>query len=355
MARPSRLARFILTASGLLGPIAGSAGAQDRVDSLPRIAIEEQLSAPAAPQLRARPTCPSRSWLGYTANLEADAAALDTRLAEHHGRKTAVWLAVTSPSVLDGVERWRAALQSVLAKHGGDIAIVEIDVDVPDARLAAYAVQLAATDIRADRETIRIAIGSRTPRTAADLYTADLAPYLDLLVVLDGADVAAAGALLRRVDPGAQVAVSGANAGNAPDAAIGRLLDSELDSLGTDVVLHAWAPSEALTPALRALAPLAALMADDVSLLDPASSNLTLSAGGRDVTASVRHRLLFDGRTFATFLVYWGDASPDPLQLSLTLPVEGAPAVHRLVDGTTLQATNYSRVAATGLTRAPFP
>ena len=113
------------------------------------------------------------------------------------------------------------------------------------------------------------------------------------------------------------------------------MIDSELETLGTDVILHAWRSSERLAPALRALAPLATLMGDDVSVLDPAASNLKLSKNDRDVADAVRYRLLFDGRTFATYLVYWGDASTDPLQLSLTLPVEGAPAVHRLLDGAT--------------------
>jgi hypothetical protein len=96
-------------------------------------------------------------------------------------------------------------------------------------------------------------------------------------------------------------------------------------------------------------------MSDEVSVLDGAAAGLALSQDGRDVTASVRHRLLFDGRTFATYLVYWGSASPDPLHISLTLPVEGTPAVHRLSDGATLQAGGYSRAPDTGLTRATVP
>ena len=82
-----------------------------------------------------------------------------------------------------------------------------------------------------------------------------------------------------------------------------------------------------MSPALRALAPLAALMEGDISPLDAPAAGLTLAAGGRDVTGSVRHRLLFDERTFATYLVYWSRAaSSELLQLSLTLPVEGRPA-----------------------------
>ncbi len=73
------------------------------------------------------------------------------------------------------------------------------------------------------------------------------------------------------------------------------------------------------------------------------------------MTASVKHRLLFDGRTFATFLAYWSDASAEPLQAALTLPVEGVPAVYQLSSGTRLQAAGYSRDQQTGQVRVSVP
>ena len=281
------------------------------------------------------------------ASLESDGPALDGRLVQHASRKTPVWLVLTAPPRVEAAERWRALLQGVLSRHGGQVAIVEVDVGESDPKLAAYLLRLAATEVRAERETIRVAIGGPA---ASRAYSAELAPYLDLLVLGRGQDVAAAETRLRQIDPGAQLAIVGNRA-----AAVTDLVDSELQTLGTDVVLHAWSPSDALAPALRSLAPLATLMAGDVSGLDGAVARLTLARGNRDVTGSVRHRLLFDDRTFATYLAYWGDPSPEPLQLSLTLPVEGAPAVYRLSDGATLQVADYSRVAETGLTRASVP
>jgi hypothetical protein len=123
------------------------------------------------------------------------------------------------------------------------------------------------------------------------------------------------------------------------------------------VAAHAWQPTAGLERSLRALAPLATLMAGEVSVLDPAAASLRLSVDGRDVTSSLRHRLLFDGRTFATYLAYRADASPDSLHVTLTLPVEGVPAVYRLPDGTKLQALDYSRVRDTGQVsvRVPVP
>ena len=187
----------------------------------------------------------------------------------------------------------------------------------------------------------------------SDPIPAELAPYLDLLAVPAGADTGASPRSRRatsdhvagghRQEPGAErTRRSGRARQPARDA-------------GHRVVLHAWLSSEALDAAIRSLAPLAALMAGEVSALDPGAAALSLTIEGRDVTASVRHRLLFDERTFATYLVYWSDASAEPLQAALTLPVEGVPAVYQLSSGTRLQAAGYSRDQQTGQVRVSVP
>ena len=103
------------------------------------------------------------------------------------------------------------------------------------------------------------------------------------------------------------------------------------------------------------LAPIAPLLAGDITALDAPAAGLALSLAGRDVTGSTRHRLLFDNRTFATYLVYWGEASETPLDVTLTLPVEGVPVLYRLADGARLTASDYSRDAETGRVRARVP
>jgi hypothetical protein len=351
------MGRLSLALVGVLHLTTAVALAQARSDRLPRTAIEDPLSGPAVPELQLRSAdLPVPVLARVTGSLESDAQGLEARLTQHASRKIKVWLAIAAPSAVEGVNRWRALLQNVLSRHGSGLAIVEVDVTTSDPKLAAYVLRQAATDIRAERETIRVSVGGpAAARAPADLYTIELAPYLDLLALPEGADVAAAEALLHRVDPGAQIAVVGMDVGSGADQAARRVIDSELETLGTDVTLHSWRSSDRLAPALRALAPLATLMGDEVSVLDAAAANLKLTKDGRDVTSSVRHRLLFDGRTFGTYLAYWGDSSPDPLELSLTLPMEGTPVVHRLTDGATLQAADYSRVADTGLTRARVP
>ena len=208
---------------GLCLLAAGIAQAQDRSDRLPRIAIDEPVSGPLAPELQLRGAdLPVPVMARVTASLETDARSLDARLTQHASRKLPVWLAIAAPSAVGSVESWRTLLQGVLSKHAGAIAIVEIDLDTADAKLAAYVLRQAATDIRAEREAIRVGVAGASAARVADLYTAELAPYLDLLVLPEGADVSAAEALLHRVDPGAQIALTGLDVGTAADRAARR-------------------------------------------------------------------------------------------------------------------------------------
>jgi hypothetical protein len=65
--------------------------------------------------------------------------------------------------------------------------------------------------------------------------------------------------------------------------------------------------------------------------------------------------LLFDNRTFATYLLYWGDAAAGLLDVSLTLAVAGKPVIHDLVAGAPRAVTGYSRDPATSKVRARLP
>ena len=302
---------------------------RSRDQRLPRIAIDEPVSGPPAAELQLRAAeLPVPVLARISARLDADAALLETRLAQHASRKTPVWLAVAG-ALRHGRRRplaRRAAGAAVASRQRASRSSRSTSKPAI-ARLAAYAVRVAATDVRAARDTIQVAIGG--PGAAA-AYTAELAPYVDLLAVASDADVTAAAAQLQRVDPGARIAVSGMAAGD--DATRGRRTRRARTPRHRRRRPRVVAVPRALAPALRALSPLAALLDERHQRARrrrrPGS---TLRAGRpRRHRAALRHRLLFDERTFATYLVYWSQASTDLLQLSLTLPVEGAPGVHRL-------------------------
>jgi hypothetical protein len=355
-------ARFLTASAIVIGVLAPEPGRARQAGSPPppRFAVEDTLSAepprllqqaagrivPVAVRLVVAPGTPD--------------SLVDERLAFYRERRTPVWLAVGIPDTVDAVGAWRSRLGSLVRRFGDAITILEFVAAAQERDLVTFSVRVAATDVRAERESIRVGFGGIRLRQAAaraDLYTPDLAPYVDILAIPSGSDVESAAAELQRRDPTARIVLTGNQAGGDPDRAVRRVLDSELETLGTDVVMHAWQPSETLERAYRALGVLGTLMAGEISALDPAAASLRLSVGGRDATAAVRHRLLFDGRTFATYLVYWSDASSEPIQVSLTLPVEGVPALHRLFDGSRLEATDYSRNRETGRTtlRVPQP
>ena len=284
-------------------------------------------------------------------------ASLEPRLAALNDRKIPIWLAVAAPATADAVAPWRAALQTLLSRYRGAIAILEIQ-GAGDPKVAAFAVRLGATEARSAHESIRVALGAPAARSARwldDVYTTELAPYVDLLAVARTDDEAAASAHLLKIDPEAQLAVVVRDSFIEVGAAARRMLDLHLETAGTNVAIVAWPASPVVQQVLPRLAPLPPLLAGDISVLDPPAVRLSLSLAGRDVTSSVRHRVLFDNRTFATYLVYWGESSTDLLHVVLTLPVEGQPVVYRLADGNRLNASEYSRNPETSVVQVRVP
>ena len=202
---------------------------------------------------------------------------------QHAARKTPVWLAVPAPAS---------------RRRGGALA-------ARCSRACCRAMAAASRSSRStfdgsDREARRLswsAGGDRYPRrarhdsdwprrhagrAAATLYTADLAPYLDLLVLPDRRGPGAPpGAGSRRVDPGAQVAVDRhgcrrrcRQGGRARDRQRAARRSAPTSRCTPGAHRTGW------PPALRALAPLAALMAATSACSTAPRPDLTLSAGG---------------------------------------------------------------------------
>src|SRR5262249_59444760 len=130
-------------------------------------------------------------------------------------RRLPVWLAVPAPDAQADVERWQSALRALIDRHGPSLAILEVTLDRQPSRLAAFVLQVAATEVRASHDAIRIAIGGAAMDDRArreDIYKSELAPYVDLLAVSDASDRAIS-AWLHGVDPIASIVVAGSGAG----------------------------------------------------------------------------------------------------------------------------------------------
>jgi hypothetical protein len=284
-------------------------------------------------------------------------ATLDARLAALDARHVPVWLSLPAPDAQADVERWQSALRALLDRRRSALTILEVAIDRQPARLAAFALQVAATEVRASHDAIRMAIGGPAIIDGArreEIYRAELAPYVDLLAVENASDPALA-AWLHRVDSTAAILVTGPRADSASAEPARQVVDGMLQDLGTDVAMHAW-PAADLTPAaFSALGQASDLLTGEITILDSAGVGLALRSGTRDLTASLPHRLLFNERTFATYLVYWGAASTEPLQMTLVLPVEGLPGVHDVMTGARGSAAGYTREQATGRVQASAP
>jgi hypothetical protein len=343
----------IVTATCVLGALSQAAAAQPLPETtLPRVALDEVQPSSTRAIDTAQP---------FPIAIRVDGATIDrfaeSFLAMYGNQKASWWVAITGPATVDDVERWRLALQALLGRHGARISILEVDPG-PDLQLAAFAIRIASTEIRSAREDIRVAIAappSPTPDWLSKLYTRDLAPYVDLVVLSRNADPGPVSAHLRTVDPDARIALLAGDANERTEAAARQMIESQLEIAGTDIAIVAWRGSAATRAAIPRLVAIAPVLTGDVSVLDAAAAGLALSIDGRDVTSSIKHRLLFENTTFATYLAYWGNGAPSPIDLALTLPSEGQPAIYRLSDGAKLQPADYSRTQETSRVRMRVP
>ena len=346
MSASVRIIQFVLLSTVLT---AGGALAQER-PTPPRIAIDDGGNALA---LESWPVLP----FPRAVRVSGELGTIESRVAALIARRIPVWLAVSAPSTVDAVEPWRAALQALLAKFKDGIIIVEITA-ASDAKLTAFAIRLAATEARSAHESIRVAVAPPRDRPAGwltALYTPEIAPYIDLLAVSTKDNEAAASEHLLKVDPESRLAVVVDDIWTDVDIAARRMLDLQLDTIGTNVAIVAWRVSDVMQQALPRLTPLTPLLAGDISAIDPPAVRLALSLSGRDVTSAVRHRLLFDNRTFATYLVYWGESTSTQLEVRLTLPVEGQPVVYTLADSRRANALGYARDPLTSIVSVRVP
>ena len=132
-------------------------------------------------------------------------AALNRQLDTLAERRIPVWLSVPAPARIEDAEPWRASLRRLLERHGRGLTILEVRIDDQPAAVAAFSARVASTEVRAAYDTIRVALGGRRMIDVADreaIYTADVAPYVDLLVLPEDA-IDGARPWLSRTDPAA--------------------------------------------------------------------------------------------------------------------------------------------------------
>ena len=113
-------------------------------------------------------------------------AALDRQLDASPGARIPVWLTVPAPARIEDAEPWRASLRRLLERHGRGLTILE----VRDRRPAGGGRRVFARGLRRPRSAPRTTRSASRSVAAAmidaadreAIYTADMAPYVDLLV-----------------------------------------------------------------------------------------------------------------------------------------------------------------------------
>jgi hypothetical protein len=351
---------FVVLPARIAVPQATPAVASGSSVAIPRLALDDDLAENSLVRvLDAIGTPPFPIAVRLEAKAGDPLSALDARLSALGRRKIPVWLSLPVPESAEAVATWRTALGALFERRGSELALVELAVDLQPPDLVRFAVQTAATELRSSGSAARAAIGGDAmadPSRRTSIYTADLAPYLDVLAVpADGGGTPRAEGLeswLHNVDPQAGLAlrsspgrVSGTNA----------IADRTLEDLGSNVVIRGWRSEDLSAARVRALAPLAALLAHDVTVLDDEAAGIAMARGGIPATGEIRHRLLFDTDTFSTYLAYWAERSEEMLSVSLTLAIEGTPVAHDLVTGGRVAVSDYSRDATTGRVRVRVP
>lgn len=324
---------------------------------LPRIAIEDDGSGAALPLLEQA----SRANIPVAARVvlqgpepQGEAARV---LSEIERRRIPLWMTLPVPSAVSEVDRgWRMALRAEIERRASVLEVLELAVDAQPAAVVAYAAQIAATEARATTARVKLALGGDAMNDSARrdaVYTASLAPYVDLLSV-GAAAVRDAGEWLSRIDRTARVVATGPlpSDGREPELTI---VDGVVRDFGTSVICRSWRAQAIAPGAIRALVPISALLGHELSALEAEAVDLKLAIGSTDVIGTLSHRLLFDTDTFSTLLVYRGDASPDPLTVSLRIPVEGTPGAIDLLTGERVPLASYARDAATSEARASAP
>lgn len=339
----------------LSGNLAVALAAQTPTEIPTRIALEDEPNGAAAQAIAdASLSFPVAARVEIREPLTA--AFLNERLAEFERRRTPLWVAIPAASSQSDIERWRNALRGLLERRSSALMTIEIVVDREPSAVAVFSAQVAATEARSRRQGVQIALGGPAMNDRVrreEIYSTDLAPYVDLITVAEG-EAAEVAPWLTRLDPSARIALRSGTGPQGQEQAR-RIVDNVLDDLGSNVGLRAWRVDDAPAMALRALAPLAALMTHPVSTLDETGVALKLSTATRDVTTTVRHRLLFDTRTFSTYLAYWGEPAAEPLDVSLTMPVEGVPGLHDLLTGTRSAVGRYTRNSETRTVQLSVP
>jgi MucB/RseB N-terminal domain len=255
--------------------------------------------------------------------------ALDARFERYRLKGVPVLLSLAAPlPTPDAAEPWRQQVRALADRYRGRVKAYQFPAVGPpqvSAREAAFVLRLGAVEIRAADPDALLAIG---PLGASDrdwleaLYKEDAAPFVDAIAVAGGDAAAAVAALepvVARLDPDSAIFATGLPLPATPADGAAAFLDWQVAHLGGRVSLSTFAAptSAALAAALNAAARVKDVLSVELLTLDDQTAGLRLTQGGEDVTASIRHSLLYDPASLSTYLFYAARGRTGDLRVEL--------------------------------------
>lgn len=290
---------------------------------------------------------------------------LDERLALYGRLAVPVVLTIVDPpSAASDIDRWRPELRALVQHCQGRVAGYQIgdQLNSPtqlEPRDYAYLVKFVAVQVRSIDSTALIVGGSLEGSTAAgwqaQLYREDVAAYLDAAALVApgpgeswetaNTAYAALDELAGRNDPSASLGLTSLALTSDAREAARRLMRWCLPHLGgRPMFVTCVANVETWAAVLRAAVTIKDVLGGDVVTLDDAASGLKITQQGKDVTATLPHRLLYNSTTFATYLIVWNPDDPaGTIDVTVRLPAAATPAIRDGAAGTTVKLTEVAR------------
>jgi hypothetical protein len=348
------------------------------VPSLRGIAIDRPFDAePVPPDLPQTLPLVIRLAVDETAFTGPAAGPAFERLQEHlalyHTRNIPVVLALGRfPATDADVEPWRVFIRAIAERGRGKVAAYQVGDArtgaAPDVNRYVYLLKLAAVQIRSidsDALVVQGAIAATALAWQTQVFAAGTGPYVDGVAVGASAPgdersfraaVERMTALVERERPSAIVLLGPVDLPADVGAATSRLIDAQIQALGTRVQVIAYAGEPAsLGAALAAAARLTDLIAGDLVTLDERAAELRVTQGASDITAATPHRLLYSLTGYDTFFIYWGVARGATIEVQISVANATAPTVRDPITGSTQKPARVDRDAQGKRLRLTLP
>lgn len=290
----------------------------------------------------------------------ADSARLESRLDLYARRRVPVMLVVADPPLdVAAVDAWRLEFRALVERCRGKVAGYQMGDRLTGNRATpaayAYLLKFAAVQARSIDPGLLVFQAGLSPDSTAwleELYEQGVAAYSDgvtvspeasegSLVERQRAAFFATESLVERRDPDALLGSTGLQVRGDAAQAAERFLAWHFSTLGGRARFTTMAAgAETVAAVLKNVSALTDVAAGDLTTLDEGGSSLQLTLDGREVTASLPHRLLYDTTRFATYLLCApGAGVAGTLEIRLHLPTAGRVVSRSLRDGALREVT----------------